>query len=436
MSDSIAVNPSPTSKADVFKVYSASSWIDTTALTVGSTSKGNQDQSVWIIFEPNIPAGSTLVSVEVDLYMNILGGLVTTVSNVLAGWLALDGTWNVQTSSLGWDEYTGNVAPTDYPAIHVDRTGASDSDWINNFPAFDLALTVGTDVPASGTHFQFGGGSGISPTFSASAFLDDAQDVFDANETNRTARGVPMAFVFVPQGAELVQWAMISNEGVTTSQRPELTIVYDPPPIAAELSSTSSMDADLDATYGAATELSAATTLDADTVITRGVASELGSTAALDADISLIAAGAAELAGSAAVDADATLIRVVASELSSSAALDADISLIAAGAAELIAQASLDADTVITRGAASELSSTTTLDAQLVGLFFLDTELFSTTTIDAAVRPSETAANPQEVFYMAQNQEVRYKTDSAIITMPDTNVEVTKPVENAEVGAD
>ena len=390
MSDTISVNPTPSSHADVYKTYlAADPWLDIGTLIYGSTIKGAVGQTLWFLFEPNLPADSTLVSVEMNLYLNSLVGTTSTAIPQLVGFLAGDGTWEVQTGNTGWDEYaTAGAAP------HPLRSGASDATWINNFPSFDHTLSHGSTTPSVGAVFSYGGGSGISPTYSDASFLSDAQDAFDAEEASRTARGVPLAIMIVPQNNAGSQWSIASNEDTTASRRPELVIVYDPPPIAAELAGGSSVAADLAIVYGAASELAG------------------------DADI------------------------------------DAAASLIAAVASELLSAVSADARLVLNRDIASELLSATVLDAAVTNLLAAAIELTAAATLDAAVRASETAADPLAVLYKllgievgyasenttstnpSANAEVSYKALSVEITNPQANIEVTMPADNIEVGAD
>ena len=487
MSDTIAVNPSPTSKADVYRVWTTNSVFDIGTLVLGSTAKANQNQGIWMLFEPNIPAGATFTGVTLDLYQETLS--LTSTVNIRVGFLAGDGTWEAQASSLGWDEYAGAYNTMPEP----DRTGTSDAGWINNFASFDPFVSTSGTAPASATAFSFADSGG---TYNDAQFLTDAQDAFDAEEASRTARGVPMAILMIVETNAAQQWVLKSNEHASGTDLPTLTIVYDPPPIASELSSTSSIDADLigdftlatelssttavdadvDMTYGAATELSAqatldaagavavsaatelsaaasvdadldvflavaselssTTTVDADVDVTYGAASELAAQATLDAGVGVIYGAASELSSTSALDAAPLGLKTPAAELSTSTTLDAAGEVTALASAELIAQASLDAETDVTRFAASELAGAATLDARLIGVFNVATELVGAATLDAAVRPSETALNPLEVLYMAENIEVRYTADTIEVTAPATNIEVTKPAENVEVGAE
>ena len=240
MSVTISVNPSPTSKADGYKVYNASGLVDSASLVQGSVLKGTQNQTIWIMFEPNLPEGSTLVSANIDLWMTALGG--TNNSFLRVGWFANDGTWNVQASNLGLGEYAV-FSLTGAPGVHPTRLGASDAKWINSVPSFNPLSAVLSSAPASGTAFSIGGGSGISPTYADADFVSDAQDAFDSNETNRTARGVPMLMTILPTDNAAQQWILASNEDTTSSRRPLLTLVYNPPSIAAAITSTAVVNA-------------------------------------------------------------------------------------------------------------------------------------------------------------------------------------------------
>jgi len=407
------------------------------------------------MFEPNIPDGSTFVSVELDLFQVSITGSALIPLDISVGWLANDGTWNVQTSNTGWDDYAGNVDPATEPALHPSRDGSSSSDWVNNFPSFSLlTMTFGSNAPASSTAFSFGGGAGISPTFSDADFLTDAQDAFDDNEVNRTARGVPMAIVIVPEDAQAQQWAIASNENATVANRPELTIVYNPPAIASELSSTTSLDAEPSVTYGADSELSAQTTTDAAAELNLEADAELSAQATLDADSELSVESASELSAQAFLDADGVVVRTSASELSAQAAIDADAEMGLVAASELSAQATLDADAVVPESTGVEMVVTTTIDAALAINVVAEAELFAATTVDAFLRASETASDPQEVSYLASessvtygaselsvtskatSSEVMHATDNVSVTAGSTNIEVTNTASTIEVGAE
>ncbi len=382
---SVTVNPTPTSEADVCKSYGSSPFQDNTTLIVGSTAKENQDQTAWIMFEPNLPAGSTFVSVELDLYQQLLTGLLAVDWRI--GWLANDGTWNVQTTSTGFGEYPGVVNPATEPTLHPTRAGASDTDWINNFPSFNPLNTTPGTAPASGTAFSFGGGTGITPTYSDADFLTDAQSAFDGNEVNRTARGVPMAVVILPSNNNAQEWTLRSNENASVADRPALTIVYNPPAIDSELSSQFTLDAEAGVIREGATELSSQTTLDAAAERDRDITSELTAQTTLDAAATVSVEAATELSAQTTLDAAAELITEVSAELSSQTTLDAAAELNQAASAELTVQATLDAATSLTAETAAELSTTTTLDASLSLEREAATELSGQITLDAdAVR--------------------------------------------------
>lgn len=403
MSVTLVESPSPTSKADITSEYLVAGYQDSQFLYVGSIFKGGTNNASWLMFEPNIPAGSTLVSAKLDLFMNVLSGAVSL--DVRVGWLGNDGIWNLQTSSNGWGAYgaASNFSPTGTASgVHPDRTGVSDSGWINNFPSFNPHS--GTP-PASGTAFSFGGGAGISPTFSDSAFLTDAQDAFDGNETNRTARGVPMAVLLVPTTANLQLWNMASNENATVANRPTLTIVYDPPAIAAEITSTATVDANLELTTSdpSAEIISSATVSAALSFIVNNFAAEIISSTVVDPTAKVWHYAVLEITSSATVDAglrnipfveiesSATVVATAAfkssqaSEIASSATAEAELAVNFGYESEIISLSNVIATVGVKSDASAELTSSATVFASMVFILNANSEIDSTTSVVAGL---------------------------------------------------
>lgn len=330
MSVTITASPSPSGTlggvaqvGNLYKAYTASSLTTNTNLIQGSVLKGAQNQTVWIMFEPAVPKDSTWISASLGLYQNTFSGTATTTLRI--GWFANDGTWNDQdTFEYGLNKYAA-FSPTGAPGAHPTRDGTSDAKWINNYPSFNpLTVTVAAS-PASGTSFSIGGGAGISPTFADADFVTDAQAAFASNEAHRNVRGVPMLMTILPSSNFGNQWVMVSDSDSTASRRPLLTIVYDPPAIAAEITSSASVSAEAVCTYSVASSISA----------------------------------------SASVSASAAVAYLIASEISAAASVSPGPVWIRSAAASILASASVSASGAIAYGAACAISTTTTVYAAL-----------------------------------------------------------------------
>ena len=408
MSITIVESPSPSSVADMWMSWTTTGFTNNNLLYVGSIYKGGQNVASWLMFEPNIPAGSTLVSVELSLYQNALSGVASL--DVRVGWLANDGVWNIQDpSSTAWAEYgpAYDFSSTTAPGAFPDRTGTSDAKWINNFPAFNpLSSVVASNTPASGTAFSFGGGTGISPTFSASDFLTDAQDSFDSNVANRNSRGVPIAVLLVPETSALQLWNMPSNEHTSTALRPTLTIVYDPPAIASEITSTATVAADLYAIYGADAEISASAAVAAAlSVVFNNVGAEINASTVVDANLrhlinldleitssaTVVAAAAfkssqaSEITSTATVVAAAAVKRSQASEITSSATLEAGLSADFVIFSEMLGYSNVIATVGINTRASAELTSSAAVSATMSRVVRTASEINSTTAVVAGL---------------------------------------------------
>jgi len=350
MSVTITASPSPSGTlggvaqvGNLYKTFSSSSLTTNTTLIQGSALKGIQNQTVWIMFEPAVPKDSTWISASLGLYQNTLNGIATTTLRI--GWFANDGTWNDQdVFEYGLNKYAA-FSPTGAPGAHPTRDGTSDAKWINNYPSFNpLTVTVAAS-PASGTSFSIGGGAGISPTFADADFVTDAQAAFASNEAHRNVRGVPMLMTILPSDSFGNMWTMASDSDSTASRRPLLTIVYDPPAIAAEITSSASVSAEAACAYSVASSISASASVAAEAVCTYSVASSISA--------------------SASVSASAALAYLIASEISAAASVSPGPVWIRSAAASILASASVSASGAIAYGAACAISTITTVYAAL-----------------------------------------------------------------------
>ena len=373
----VSVNPTPTDQADFFTNYASPTGNPTTQSAsthnIGSVQKSLQNQATWFIFEPDIPLGAELTSVSFRIHVNTKTG--TAAHTVSVGFLELDGTWNVQASDLGWGEYGTSAASLPYP----NRTGAADAGWEGGSARFFTNFLNG--VVTSGDWLEWNdAGSGTGDVVTTdSGFLTDAQNIFNDNETNRTARGVPMAILAVPSASAGQMWNINSAEAA--SLNPILEISYEVPEAeldgdatidaapslganaSAELSGDATLDAEGELTFEADSELSADATLDAAPSLAISVDSELSADATLDAESEILVSGAIELSADATVDAAPSLAISVDSELAADATLDATPSLAGELTSELSADATVDAEGELTFEADSELSADATLDA-------------------------------------------------------------------------
>lgn len=362
MSVEITVDISPTTvpgtnDGDYHRVRSAGGAISTTAnvLVLGSAAKGNVDELVWLMFEPNLPADATINTVELQLYVFNRTGTATL--NYRVGWLAVDGTWNLQTSNLGWNEYA-NAAALPKPTSGVPATDAT---WQNSEPSFDLS----TDIGAPGTFPTWGGGLGVGSDFVSAAFLTDFQDLFDANEVNRNSVGVPVACMLIsriPINAR--NYSFRSVNWTTAAERPKLTINYSPPPIDSELSGTATLDADAVKKVLPTSEVSADATVDAAGSGVFREEAELTTNSLLFAIGEVNEEATAELLSfPTTVDADALKLLLPESELSADATLVADQLRRRFADRELNTDATLDADSFVRKVTDIEVSADATVDA-------------------------------------------------------------------------
>jgi hypothetical protein len=187
-------------------------------LYVGTAFKGNVEQCSWLMFEPNIPAGATLTRVEVGIYLAFKSGSLTVP--IIAGFLALDGTWNNQSGNNGWRAYPSLNSSFPLPP----RNTATNAKWQDGTAPFFIDFLT-TDPPPSGppAMVTYASSGGIK---NAAAMLTQAQNQLVANEANRNVRGVPMAFFYAPRDPTNTELQHRGSVQSNTAQRPYLTIDY------------------------------------------------------------------------------------------------------------------------------------------------------------------------------------------------------------------
>ena len=209
---------------DAWGSFTDARTIDTTLndLRVGSDSKGLSNTASWMMFELPIPAGATITNVKVDLRINLVvigsgGGS----RPYFMGWLAQEGIWNVQATEDGWKE----SSYTDYDSLPHPELATS-VEWQGSSPSFNTTIS---QPPFSGADRVVWAGSGGD--FNDASFVSKLQDLFDGNELNRTARGVPVALLLRANSSVFTQFRFdSSNHPTFPERRPVITVDYTPLP--------------------------------------------------------------------------------------------------------------------------------------------------------------------------------------------------------------
>ncbi len=219
-------NPSPLFDAnadgDMFAPYAGANTIDTSPITIqmGSEQKGTAQKSMWIMFELDIPRDSIINNVSLFLYVVSYNAIQGQNVEYTMGWLAPDGTWDVQASEDGWKEYTAFSDDLPHP------TSTTDAAWYNSEVSFDDTIEVDDVVPDDTITWAGSGGDR-----NAANFTTNLQSLFDENESNRTFRGVPVALLFrcVDVSFNQYNFASANRAPAQAERRPLITVDYTPP---------------------------------------------------------------------------------------------------------------------------------------------------------------------------------------------------------------
>ena len=185
------------------------------------------DHPIWFRFEPDIPFGSTINGVKIQLWVEnyvLASGIGL---NTRGGFLARDGVWDAAAGFVGYA--TQDSMPL---AEWNEATGNDPSVWWGGAPAFTERI-----LP---TAFEQDGsmGDGIAAPHTVTglaaqleSYLSDASNEA-ARGTGVSATGVPVCFTcYRPWVASAVvrSITVTSENGANAAHRPKLVIDYSEP---------------------------------------------------------------------------------------------------------------------------------------------------------------------------------------------------------------
>lgn len=319
----IYLQPSPPSAAgvgaDVSAEYLDSGFappLTNTQIYFGTLQFTTFRNMMWILWEIPLPAGAVFTGMYASVWLASQDGMAN--QEIMVGLLANDGVWNAGgETSKGWGEYT-DIANLPHPNT------PTDSAWLNSSATF-VHTVNSVSIPTGAGRVRWGY-QHFNLQFSDPQFLTDLQTAFDANESFRTSRGVPVAFAWVPTSATPVAvWGWWSQDISNGFVRPSLSVIYEGAPVNgnAELTSAASLDAKSEIGRIAGSELATPSIFDSAPIVGRLGASELAATSAIDSVIHRGMVGGSEIAGSSGMDSSIVTGKVSGSELIAASSLDA-----------------------------------------------------------------------------------------------------------------